>query len=68
MKKMFVLFQVQSFPDRINHYVLGCVSYFRSGSARLRANAAAITGFLLTALTQPLRGTISKDLIFAGSF
>uniref|UniRef100_A0A914H3L8 Non-specific serine/threonine protein kinase n=1 Tax=Globodera rostochiensis TaxID=31243 RepID=A0A914H3L8_GLORO len=55
-----------SFPDRLNTYALDCNNYFRSQSARIRQNAAMLIGFMLTALTPELRGTLSKDLIFSG--
>ncbi|KAL3109999.1 hypothetical protein niasHT_017372 [Heterodera trifolii] len=55
-----------SFPDRLNTYALDCNNYFRSQSTKIRQNAAMLIGFMLTALTPELRGTLSKDLIFSG--
>ncbi|KAL3106529.1 hypothetical protein niasHT_016651 [Heterodera trifolii] len=54
-----------SFPDRLNTYALDCNNYFRSQSTKIRQNAAMLIGFMLTALTPELRGTLSKDLIFS---
>ncbi|KHJ86762.1 HEAT repeat protein [Oesophagostomum dentatum] len=54
-----------SFPDRVNQYALTCSNYFKSSDARIRANAALLTGNMLGVLTPQLRATISKDLIFS---
>ncbi|VDM78221.1 unnamed protein product [Strongylus vulgaris] len=54
-----------SFPDRVNQYALTCSNYFKSSNARIRANAALLTGHMLGVLTPQLRATISKDLIFS---
>uniref|UniRef100_A0A914XDG9 Maestro/Maestro-like HEAT-repeats domain-containing protein n=1 Tax=Plectus sambesii TaxID=2011161 RepID=A0A914XDG9_9BILA len=55
-----------AFPDRVNYYALCCNNYFKSGSSRIRANAAYLTGYLLGGLPSDLRSTISKELIFVG--
>ncbi|KIH48372.1 hypothetical protein ANCDUO_21560, partial [Ancylostoma duodenale] len=36
-----------SFPDRVNQYALTCSNYFKSSNARIRANAALLTGNML---------------------
>ncbi|CAJ0593790.1 unnamed protein product [Cylicocyclus nassatus] len=54
-----------SFPDRVNQYALTCSNYYKSSNARIRANAALLTGHMLGVLTPQLRATISKDLIFS---
>ncbi|TKR59595.1 hypothetical protein L596_029243 [Steinernema carpocapsae] len=64
--KDFSMIFALSFPDKINNYALGCNNYFKSSSARIRMNAAHMTGFLMAALTPQLRGTLSKELIFSG--
>ncbi|WKX91784.1 hypothetical protein Q1695_010092 [Nippostrongylus brasiliensis] len=54
-----------SFPDRVNQYALTCSNYFKSSNARIRANAAHLTGNMLGVLTPQLRALISKDLVFS---
>lgn len=61
---------INSFPERINHYVMTCVEYFKSNWNSIKANAATFVGFLLGNLTQEKRksanlnpGLISKALI-----
>uniref|UniRef100_A0A183F5Y4 Sister chromatid cohesion protein n=1 Tax=Heligmosomoides polygyrus TaxID=6339 RepID=A0A183F5Y4_HELPZ len=54
-----------SFPDRVNQYALTCSNYFKSSNARIRANAALLTGHMLGVLTPQLRAIISKDLVFS---
>ncbi|VDM51608.1 unnamed protein product [Angiostrongylus costaricensis] len=54
-----------SFPDRVNQYTLTCSNYFKCSNARMRANAALLTGNILGVLTPQLRATISKDLVFS---
>ncbi|KAJ1368158.1 hypothetical protein KIN20_029231 [Parelaphostrongylus tenuis] len=54
-----------SFPDRVNQYTLTCSNYFKCSNARMRANAALLSGNILGVLTPQLRATISKDLVFS---
>ncbi|KJH53272.1 HEAT repeat protein [Dictyocaulus viviparus] len=54
-----------SFPDRVNQYTLTCTNYFKCSNARMRANAALLTGNMLSVLTPQLRAIISKDLVFS---
>lgn len=55
-----------NFPDKVNQYALATLSYFKSTSWRIRANAAVLAGHLLESLTPQLRATISKDHVFSG--
>lgn len=64
--KDFASILANSFPDRINQYALATSNYFKSSSARIRCNAAHLTGCLLDGLTAPLRATISRELVFTG--
>ncbi|EFO84874.1 hypothetical protein CRE_03773 [Caenorhabditis remanei] len=64
--KDFAAILANSFPDRINQYALATSNYFKSSSARIRCNAANLTGCLLDGLSAPLRATISRELVFTG--
>lgn len=64
--KDFAAVLANSFPDRINQYALATSNYFKSSSARIRCNAAHLTGCLLDGLGAPLRATISRELVFTG--
>lgn len=52
---------IVDFPDKINFYVMGCVSFFKSSRDDIKANAALLTGFILGNLPQERREEISKD-------
>ncbi|CAI4226789.1 unnamed protein product [Auanema sp. JU1783] len=62
----FAAVLTSSFPDRVNQYALTCSIYFKSSCVKIRSNAAALIGCLLSDLSPQLRATISKDLIFSG--
>ncbi|UMM11428.1 hypothetical protein L5515_000724 [Caenorhabditis briggsae] len=64
--KDFAAILANSFPDRVNQYALATSNYFKSSSARIRCNAAHLTGCLLDGLTAQLRATISRELVFTG--
>ncbi|CAL2029686.1 unnamed protein product [Caenorhabditis brenneri] len=64
--KDFASILANSFPDRINQYALATSNYFKSSSARIRCNAAHLTGCLLDGLSAQLRATISRELVFTG--
>ncbi|CAB3408544.1 unnamed protein product [Caenorhabditis bovis] len=64
--RQFAMILANSFPDHVNQYALSTHNYFKSPSARIRCNAALLTGCLLDGLSPQLRATISKDLIFTG--
>lgn len=52
---------IVDFPDKINFYVMGCVSFYKSSRDDIKANAALLTGFILGNLPQERRDEISKD-------
>ncbi|XP_047135268.1 maestro heat-like repeat-containing protein family member 1 isoform X1 [Hydra vulgaris] len=49
--------------DKMNFYVMGCVSFFKSNWPEIRANAALFIGFLLGNLKKNQRETISIEHI-----
>ncbi|RMX49356.1 hypothetical protein pdam_00014787 [Pocillopora damicornis] len=53
--------KIVDFPDKINFYVMGCVSFYKSSRDDIKANAALLTGFILGNLPQERRDEISKD-------
>ena len=45
----------------MNFYVMGCITFFKSKSEHIRANAALFVGFLLGNLKKEDRHTVSTD-------
>ncbi|KAK3746766.1 hypothetical protein QZH41_013595 [Actinostola sp. cb2023] len=52
---------IADFPEKVNFYVMGCVSFFKSSRDDIKANAAIFVGFLLGNLGVIKRDDISKD-------
>ncbi|XP_031575321.1 maestro heat-like repeat-containing protein family member 1 [Actinia tenebrosa] len=52
---------IADFPDKVNFYVMGCVSFFKSSRDDIKASAAIFVGFLLGNLPVDNRDDISKD-------
>ncbi|XP_077869460.1 maestro heat-like repeat-containing protein family member 1 [Saccoglossus kowalevskii] len=52
---------IADFPDKVNFYVMGNVSFFKSLWSDIRGNAAMLSGFLLGNLRQDQRNLISKE-------
>ncbi|CAD5206176.1 unnamed protein product [Bursaphelenchus okinawaensis] len=52
------------FPDRVNYYAMCCTNYFKSHFPKIQCNAARMVGFLLVSLSDELKETISKDIVF----
>ncbi|XP_052816666.1 maestro heat-like repeat-containing protein family member 1 isoform X2 [Mya arenaria] len=56
---------IQDFPEKVNFYVMGCVSFYKSMWSEIKSNAALFTGFLLGNLPQERQGVISKEHVCA---
>ncbi|XP_019641769.1 PREDICTED: maestro heat-like repeat-containing protein family member 1 isoform X1 [Branchiostoma belcheri] len=52
---------ITDFSDKINFYVMGCVSFFKSTWETIKGNAAMFIGFLLGNLPQDKHMAISKE-------
>ncbi|XP_061166579.1 maestro heat-like repeat-containing protein family member 1 isoform X3 [Saccostrea echinata] len=52
---------LDEFPDKINFYVMGCVSFFKSLWPEIKSNAALFVGYLLGNLSESKQNTISKE-------
>ncbi|ESO87809.1 hypothetical protein LOTGIDRAFT_234834 [Lottia gigantea] len=52
---------IQDFPEKINFYVMGCISFFKSMWPEIKSNAAMFSGFLLGNLSKDKQGNISKE-------
>ncbi|XP_071092263.1 maestro heat-like repeat-containing protein family member 1 [Haliotis cracherodii] len=52
---------IQDFPEKINFYVMGCVSFFKSHWDEIKSNAAMFAGFLLGNLSKEKQGNITKE-------
>ncbi|CAH1269548.1 MROH1 [Branchiostoma lanceolatum] len=52
---------ITDFSDKINFYVMGCVSFFKSTWETVKGNAAMFIGFLLGNLSQDKHMAISKE-------
>ena len=40
----FYLLQIQDFSEKVNFYVMGCVSFYKSSWSEIKSNAALFTG------------------------
>ncbi|GFS16071.1 maestro heat-like repeat family member 1 [Elysia marginata] len=56
---------IQDFPGKINFYVMGCVSFFKSAWPEIKSNAAMLIGFLLGNLPKQQHSEITKEHICA---
>lgn len=56
---------IQDFPEKVNFYVMGCVSFYKSTWSEIKSNAALFTGFLLGNLPSAKQSVISKEHICA---
>ncbi|XP_041376876.1 maestro heat-like repeat-containing protein family member 1 [Gigantopelta aegis] len=52
---------IQDFPEKVNFYVMACVSFFKSSWDEIKSNAAMFLGFLLGNLPLEKQGMISKE-------
>lgn len=52
---------INDFPEKINFYIMGNVSFFKSTRAEIRGNAAMFTGFLLGNLSQAELQSVSLE-------
>eukprot|EP00794_Sanderia_malayensis_P004075 gene4075-4629_t len=52
---------IADFPDKVNFYVMSCVSFLKSSWADIRANSATLAGFLLGNLSDSVKETVSKQ-------
>lgn len=52
---------IADFPDKVNFYVMGCISFFKSSYEDIRSNAATLAGFLLGNLPEQKRESIPKE-------
>lgn len=56
---------IQDFPEKVNFYVMGCVSFYKSMWSEIKSNAALFTGFLLGNLPEEKQSVISKEHVCA---
>lgn len=56
---------IKDFPEKVNFYVMGCVSFYKSMWPEIKSNAALFTGFLLGNLPEERQGVISKEHVCA---
>ena len=61
-----VFFQIHDFPEKLNFYVMGNVSFYKSSWPEIRSNAAMFTGFLLGNIAPQGYTTISKEHVCGG--
>jgi len=52
---------IQDLPERINHYVMGAVLFFKSTSSEMRCNAAIFVGFILGNMSPERCVSVSKE-------
>ncbi|KAH9515723.1 Maestro heat-like repeat-containing protein member 1 [Bulinus truncatus] len=52
---------IQELKEKINFYVMGCVSFFKSPWPEIKSNAAMFVGFLLGNLPKDMQGNITKE-------
>ncbi|XP_064639982.1 maestro heat-like repeat-containing protein family member 1 isoform X2 [Lineus longissimus] len=52
---------IRDFPDKVNFYVMGSASFFKSLWPEIQSNAAMFVGFLLGNLPKDKYGSISKE-------
>lgn len=52
---------IADYTDKMNFYVMGCVTFFKSNWPDVRANAALFVGFLLGNLNKEERNSVSLD-------
>eukprot|EP01105_Mastigella_eilhardi_P020591 TRINITY_DN4914_c0_g1_i1.p1 TRINITY_DN4914_c0_g1~~TRINITY_DN4914_c0_g1_i1.p1 ORF type:complete len:1654 (-),score=536.16 TRINITY_DN4914_c0_g1_i1:72-5033(-) len=52
---------INNFADRVHFYVITFVEYFKNTSVSVRANAAEITGFLLSNISVDKRGSMNLN-------
>ena len=45
-------FQIQDFPDKVNFYVMGCISFYKSIWPEIKCNAALFTGMTVNYFVQ----------------
>ncbi|XP_064611998.1 maestro heat-like repeat-containing protein family member 1 [Liolophura sinensis] len=56
---------IKDFPEKINFYVMGCVSFFKTIWPEIKSNAAIFAGFLLGNLPKDKHSNISKEHVCA---
>ncbi|XP_052059790.1 maestro heat-like repeat-containing protein family member 1 isoform X2 [Mytilus californianus] len=56
---------IQDFPDKVNFYVMGCISFYKSMWPEIKCNAALFTGYLLGNLQHDKQVAISKEHVCA---
>ncbi|KAL4234897.1 Mroh1p [Mactra antiquata] len=56
---------IKDFPEKVNFYVMGCVSFYKSMWSEIKSNAALFTGFLLGNLPEERQSIISKEHVCA---
>ena len=61
-----ISFQIVDFQEKINFYVMNCVSFLKSSRMDIRANAATLVGFLLGNLSASMRDNVSKEHVCSG--
>lgn len=54
---------ISDFSDKVDFYIMGCVSFFKSSWSEVQCNAAIFLGFLLGNLPEHKRLTISKEYV-----
>ncbi|XP_059158762.1 maestro heat-like repeat-containing protein family member 1 isoform X2 [Physella acuta] len=54
---------IQDLKEKINFYVMGCVSFFKSTWPEIKSNAAMFIGFLLGNLPKDMQSNITKEHI-----
>ncbi|KAK6982200.1 maestro heat-like repeat-containing protein family member 1 [Biomphalaria glabrata] len=54
---------IQELSEKINFYVMGCVSFFKSPWPEIKSNAAMFVGFLLGNLPKDMQTNITKEHI-----
>lgn len=54
--------------DKMNFYVMGCITFFKSNWEDIRANSALFVGFLLGNLPSSQRDTVATGHVCNGRF
>ncbi|XP_013392835.1 maestro heat-like repeat-containing protein family member 1 isoform X1 [Lingula anatina] len=52
---------IKDIPDKVNFYVMGCVSFFKSQWPEIKCNAAMFAGFLMGNLSKDKHTLVSKE-------
>jgi hypothetical protein len=64
---LVLILKIESFPEKVNFYIVNNVSHFKSQTESIRCNSVIFAGYLIGNLNKDQQNLLSKEHISNGN-